>query len=147
MWERKGLFRGNAILVERTRCLHWILTVDFIVTDSIGIVRSDVAEERRCRQTSNHRTSHTDQFSVSWKGAHGSHWPIPGWHPGTDLGEGCRGCASSPPPLRWPAVFLYNWYSAKKKTMWFIGVEVEQETSAPPPKKNPGSAPGIHAFC
>ena len=28
-----------------------------------------------------------------------------------------------------------------KKTMWFIGVEVEQETSAPPPKKNPGSAP------
>ena len=27
--------------------------------------------------------------------------------------------------------------------MWFIGVEVEQETSAPPPKKNPGSAPGI----
>ena len=29
----------------------------------------------------------------------------------------------------------------QKKTMWFIGVEVEQETSAPPPKKNPGSAP------
>ena len=25
--------------------------------------------------------------------------------------------------------------------MWFIGVEVEEETSAPPPKKNPGSAP------
>ena len=25
--------------------------------------------------------------------------------------------------------------------MWFIGVEVEQETSAPPPKKNPGSGP------
>ena len=25
--------------------------------------------------------------------------------------------------------------------MWFIGVEVQQETSAPPPKKNPGSAP------
>ena len=24
--------------------------------------------------------------------------------------------------------------------MWFIGVEVEQEMSAPPPKKNPGSA-------
>ena len=30
-----------------------------------------------------------------------------------------------------------------KKTMWFIGVEVEQETSAPPPEKNPGSAPGL----
>ena len=29
----------------------------------------------------------------------------------------------------------------KKKTMWFIGVEVEQETSAPPLKKNRGSAP------
>ena len=25
--------------------------------------------------------------------------------------------------------------------MWFIGVKVEQETSAPPPNKNPGSAP------
>ena len=28
--------------------------------------------------------------------------------------------------------------------MWFIGVEVEQEKSAPPPKKNPGSAPGLY---
>ena len=28
--------------------------------------------------------------------------------------------------------------------MWFIGVEVEQETSAPPPKKNPGSAPASY---
>ena len=25
--------------------------------------------------------------------------------------------------------------------MWFIGVEVEQETSAPPPKKNPTDPP------
>ena len=25
--------------------------------------------------------------------------------------------------------------------MWLIDVEVEQETSAPPPKKDPGSAP------
>ena len=25
--------------------------------------------------------------------------------------------------------------------MWFIAVEVEQETNAPPPNKNPGSAP------
>ena len=30
--------------------------------------------------------------------------------------------------------------------MWFIGVEVEQETSAPPPKKNPGSAPVLNYF-
>ena len=59
---------------------------------------------------------------------------------GADLRRGCRGCA--PPSRRWPAVFFYNWYSAKKKTMWFIGVEVEKETKAPPPKKNPGSAPG-----
>ena len=27
--------------------------------------------------------------------------------------------------------------------MWFIGVEVEQETSAHPPKKNRGSAPDL----
>ena len=32
------------------------------------------------------------------------------------------------------------------QTMWFIGVEVEQEKSAPPPKKNPGSAPAIGHF-
>ena len=30
---------------------------------------------------------------------------------------------------------------ATKKTIWFIGVEVEQETTAPSPNKNPGSAP------
>ena len=28
--------------------------------------------------------------------------------------------------------------------MWFISVEIEQETSAPPPKKNPGSAPEVN---
>ena len=28
--------------------------------------------------------------------------------------------------------------------MWFIGVGVEQETIAPPPKKNPESAPVVH---
>ena len=28
--------------------------------------------------------------------------------------------------------------------MWSIGVEVEQETSAPPPKRYPGSAPGTY---
>ena len=30
--------------------------------------------------------------------------------------------------------------------MWFIGVEVKQETSAPPPKKNPGCAPGAFDY-
>ena len=48
---------------------------------------------------------------------------------GADLGGGCRGCA---PPPEMTCGFL--------KTMWFISVEVEQEASAPPPKKNPGSA-------
>ena len=28
--------------------------------------------------------------------------------------------------------------------MWFISVEVEKETSAPPPKKNLGSTPAQH---
>ena len=28
-----------------------------------------------------------------------------------------------------------------KKKLWFTGVELEQETSAPRPKKKPGSAP------
>ena len=31
--------------------------------------------------------------------------------------------------------FLIQLVFCKKKTMWFAGVEVEQETSAPPPKK------------
>ena len=43
-----------------------------------------------------------------------------------DLGEGCRGYPPPPEMTCWPSA---------KKTMWFIGVEVEQETSAPPPKK------------
>ena len=30
--------------------------------------------------------------------------------------------------------------------MWFVGVAVEQETSAPPPKENPGSAPETSLF-
>ena len=49
-----------------------------------------------------------------------------------------------PPPPPSPEMtcgFLIQLVFCQKKTMWFIGVEVEQETSAPPPKKNPGSAP------
>ena len=51
-----------------------------------------------------------------------------------------------PPPLppEMTCGFLIQLVFYKKKTMWFIGVEVEQETSAPPPKKNPGSAPENH---
>ena len=62
------------------------------------------------------------------------------WKTGADLGGGCRGCA--PPPPQDDLRFSNTTGILKKKTMWFIGVEVEQETSAPPPKKNPGSAPG-----
>ena len=59
---------------------------------------------------------------------------------GADLGGGCRGGA---PP--WDDLRFSNTTGIlqKNKTMWFIGVEVEQETSAPPPKKNPGSAPVV----
>ena len=45
------------------------------------------------------------------------------------------------PPPEMTRGFLIQLVFCQKKTMWFIGVEVEQETSAPPPKKNPGSAP------
>ena len=62
-----------------------------------------------------------------------------GHESGADLGGGCRGCA--PPLPEMTCGFLIQLLFCKKKTMWFIGVEVEQETSAPPPKKNPGSAP------
>ena len=42
--------------------------------------------------------------------------------------------------------FLITLVFCQKIYMWFIGVEVEQETSAPPPKKNPGSAPAL-VYC
>ena len=62
---------------------------------------------------------------------------------GADLGGGYRGCARGggrgapppPPPLRDDLRFSNTTGILQKKTMWFIGVEVEQETSAPPPKK------------
>ena len=34
-------------------------------------------------------------------------------------------------------------FCKNKKTMWFIGVEVEQETSAPPPKKKSWIRPWV----
>ena len=65
---------------------------------------------------------------------------------GADLGGGCRGCAPSP-EMTWGFLIQLVFYKKKKKTLWFIGVEVEQETSAPPPEKHPGSAPDIiHRF-
>ena len=47
----------------------------------------------------------------------------------------------TPPAPEMTFGFLIQLVFCEKKTMWFIGVEVEQETGAPPPKKNPGSAP------
>ena len=57
---------------------------------------------------------------------------------GADLGGGCRGCAPLP---EMTCGFLIQLVFCNKKKKWIIGVEVEQETSEPPPKKNPGSAP------
>ena len=45
------------------------------------------------------------------------------------------------PPPRVDLQFSNTTGILLKKTMWFIGVEVEKETSVPPPKENPGSAP------
>ena len=56
---------------------------------------------------------------------------------GADLGGGCRGCAHPLPEMTCGFLIQLVFCKKKKKTMWFIGVEVEQETSAPPPKKNP----------
>ena len=61
---------------------------------------------------------------------------------GADLGGGCRGCA--PPPRDDLRFSNTTGILRKKKTMCFISVEVEKETSAPPPKKNTGSAPAQH---
>ena len=56
------------------------------------------------------------------------------WGTGADLGGGCRGCA--PPRPETTCGFLIQLvFCKKKKTKWFIGVEVEQETSAPLLKK------------
>ena len=54
-----------------------------------------------------------------------------------------QGLRTPPPPAPLDDLRFSNTTSIlqKKKTIWFIGVEVEQETSAPSPKKNPGSAP------
>ena len=67
---------------------------------------------------------------------------------GADLGEVAGGAHPTHPPPPSPHRGDLRFSTAtgilrkkKKKTMWFIGVEVEQETNAPLPTKNPGSAP------
>ena len=56
-----------------------------------------------------------------------------------------QGVGTPPPPPPRDGLRFSNTTGIlpKKKTMWLIGVKVEQETSAPPAKKNPGSAPGV----
>ena len=46
---------------------------------------------------------------------------------------GCRGCAPPHPPQDDLQFSNTTGILQKKKTMWFTGVEVEQETRAPPP--------------
>ena len=58
-----------------------------------------------------------------------------------------RGVRPPPASLEMTCAFLIQLVFCKKKTMWFIGVEEEQETSAPSPKKNTGSAPDLWAPC
>ena len=48
-----------------------------------------------------------------------------------------------PPPPSLDELQFSNTTGILQKKLWFIGVEVDQETSAPPPKKNPGSAPAL----
>ena len=55
-----------------------------------------------------------------------------------------QGLRTPSPPPRDDLQFSNTTGILPKKTMWFIGVEVEQETSAPPPKKYPGSAPELY---
>ena len=54
--------------------------------------------------------------------------------PGRIQGEGAGG-AHLPPPRDDLQFSNTTGILPKKKNMWFFGVEVEQETSAPPPKK------------
>ena len=56
---------------------------------------------------------------------------IPLHQAGADLGGGCRGCA----PPKMTCGFLIQLVFWKKKPCGCFGVEVEQETSAPSPKK------------
>ena len=54
---------------------------------------------------------------------------------GADLGEGAGGAHPFLPSPEMTFGFLIQLvFCEKKKTVMFIGVEVEKETSAPPPK-------------
>ena len=67
-------------------------------------------------------------------------------HTGADLGGGCRGCAPPPPP--WDDLRFSNTTGILQKMKNYVvyWCWIAQETSAPPPKKNPGSAPATYAI-
>ena len=54
-----------------------------------------------------------------------------------DLGGGCRGCTPSPPEMKLSSLYLkFVYLTAYRLVTSFF-------RSAPPPKKNPGSAPVV----
>ena len=57
--------------------------------------------------------------------------------------QGVRTPPPPPPPPPDDLRFSHTTGILQKKKMWSIDVEVGQETSALPPKKNPGSAPEV----
>ena len=56
---------------------------------------------------------------------------------GADLGGGCRGCAPPPGSEAFFFVFVFKICLPQQSVMSFL-------RGAPPPKKNPGSAPDLH---
>ena len=106
------------------------------ITHGLQSLMACILPTIHCRSTNCWELLHLFAHHCDYRPNTSQHcWPI-----GADLGGGCRGCAPSPP--RDDLRFSNTTGILQKKTMWFIGVEVEQETIAPPPKKNPGSAPG-----
>ena len=112
-----------------------------------------ILEGQKEEKIKNIRCVYTRPSSQSFPRGNSLVWPRSA--AGADLGGGYRGCAAGggggggggapppppPPPPEMTCGFLIQLVFRKKKTMRFIGVEVEQETSAPPPRKDPGSAP------
>ena len=94
----------------------------------------------RKEENSINNTTHNTWRRSSISFSHHLFWLTNRCVSGADLGGGCRGCA--PPPPRDDLRFS-NTTGILQKQLWFIGVEVEQERRAPPPKKNPGSSPAV----
>ena len=81
-------------------------------------------------------------FSLTWPASMQIYWNKRNRFRGGSRGR-VQGGAHPPPPPEMTCGFLIQLVFCQKKTMWFIVVEVEQETSAPPLKKNLGSAPAF----